>query len=645
MSAIAGIYHLDQEAVPIDYGRKLMKALQKYPSDDVQTWHKANIFLGCHAQWITPESVDERLPYYHHESQLAITADAIIDNRLELFESLQVERAARKKLTDSELILLAYQKWREEVPKYLIGDFAFMIWDERKRQLFGARDFSGSRTLYFNRTQQRFAFCTVIRPLFSLPYIAKSLNEQWLAEFLAIPGMHDTVDPSSTVYKNIEQVPPAHSILVVGSKVMLSRYSTITAGQKLQLKSNQEYEEAFREVFQTAVTARIRSYRNVGAHLSGGLDSGSVVSFAAKALRKENKPLHTFSYIPEDNFIDWTPKHRMADERPFIHATVQHVGNITDHYLNFAEKSSLSEVNDWLETMEMPYKFFENSFWLKGICEKASQLGIGVLLNGARGNYSISWGPALDYYAVLLKKLNWIRLYRELLLYSKNIGVDKSRIMSVVGKKAFPFINQDCSLQNQEHFPLFINAEFAKRTDVFNKLQEHGMNIKNSSFVDRYEDRKKHYEQVFVWDTTGTSGAKLSLRYSLANRDPTNDLRVIRFCLSVPEEQFVHNGLDRALIRRSTESFLPDKVRLNQRVRGVQGADWVHRIIPVWHTLIEELEQLSKDAIVAEFLDVKVINAAILKVQEKPRPELAFEPDFRILMRSLIVYRFIKKLL
>ena len=63
-------------------------------------------------------------------------------------------------------------------------------------------------------------------------------------------------------------------------------------------------------------------------------------------------------------------------------------------------------------------------------------------------------------------------------------------------------------------------------------------------------------------------------------------LRVIHFCLSLPEEQYVQNGYDRALIRRATKRYLPDKVRLNQQIRGVQGADWVHRMIPNWKSLL-----------------------------------------------------------
>ena len=88
-----------------------MNDLQKYPADDVQIWHTNNVFLGCHAQWITPESIGEQLPFYDYERQLSITADAIIDNRDELFGRLQVDYADRKKMTDSELILLSYERW------------------------------------------------------------------------------------------------------------------------------------------------------------------------------------------------------------------------------------------------------------------------------------------------------------------------------------------------------------------------------------------------------------------------------------------------------------------------------------------------------------------------------------------------------
>jgi len=644
MSAITGIYDFNGDSAVSEHGINLMRALQKYPADDVQVWHKGAVFLGCHAQWITPESVGEQLPYYDTERQLAITADAIIDNREELFEKLQVDYSYRKVITDSELILLVYYKWGEQAPKYLIGDFAFMIWDERNNKLFGARDFSGSRTLYYSKNSQRFAFCTTIEPLLSLPSMGNKLNEQWLAQFLAIIVTTDSVDCSSTVYQDIEQIPPAHSISVVDGRVKLTRYSTLVAGDMLKLKSNHDYEEAFRDVLRTAVKARIRTRHKVGAQLSGGMDSGSVVSFAAKELLIENKKLHTFSYIPPDDFQDWTHKTRFADERPFIKSTVQHVGNITDNYLNFPGKSPLSEVDDWLEMMEMPYKFFENSFWMKGIYEEAQKQGIGVLLTGQRGNWTISWGPALDYQAVLLKKLNLLRFYHEMTMYSRNIGVRKARVLKFAGRKAFPFLSHLLPKEEQEVFPVLINPDFARRMNVFAKLEEHGFNKTDFSTASAFEARRQQFEELNIWGLTGTVNTRLSLRHSIWGRDATNDLRVIRFCLSVPEGQYVQDGFDRSLIRRATEGHLPDKVRLNLRTRGVQGADGVHRMTHCWNDFIAELQQLIIDPSVAPYLNVEQLKKAIVKIQHEPKPELAYDYEFRILMRGLIFGRFIKKL-
>lgn len=644
MSAIAGIYHINNEPVPIEHTLGMMGNLQKYPANDVGTFLKENLFLGCHAQWITPESIGEKLPYYDHQRKLAITADAIIDNRDELFEMLQVEKHKRKEMPDSELILNAYYKWGEDSPKFLIGDFAFVIWDEGKKKLFGARDFSGSRTLYYCYQKSTFAFCTTVEPILTLPLIKKELNEEWLAEYLAISGVIDTGDTSLTPYKDINQVPPSHSISIVGNRIEVKRYCALASEEKLNLKSDQEYVEAFQSIFQRAVNDRLRTHLNIGSQLSGGLDSGAVVSYAVQHLRKSSKKLNTFSYIPPSDFIDYTPKQLLPDERPFISSTINHVGHINGHFLELEGKDSFSEIDDYLDLLEMPYKFFENSFWQKGIYEKSRELGIGILLNGGRGNMSISWGSALDYYAILLKKFKWIKLYHELHHYSINAGGPRLRRVPRIAKIAFPFLDNWFSKNELFHFPQLINDEFARNTGIYNKLNSYGMDQYGwfgSNNI--YEQRKRHFEDVFHWNATNIKSTKLSLRYSLWERDPTNDLRVIRFCLSIPEEQYVREGRDRALIRYATKGFLPDKVRLNQRVRGVQGADWVHRMIPHWTEFLVELEKIKSDEMFLKYINEETIDIALSKARSGVQPKKAMDSDYRILMRSLILYRFIKR--
>lgn len=643
MSAIAVVYEVDQTAHVLDQGNRLMQQLSRFPCNTAQAWNKNNVFVGCHNQWITPESVGECNPYYDSERRLVISADAIIDNRIELFEALNVELGRRVQITDAELILLSYAKWGVESPKHLIGDFAFMIWDEREQRVFAARDFSGCRTLYYHWNGNRLAMCTTMKPLLELPDVHKRLNEQWMAQFLAISTVIDVVDVTQNVYKDILQLPPSHCMTLVNGQIKVMRYFKLTANKKLRFKTDEQYVEAFRDVFQQSVNARLRTYKQIGSQLSGGLDSGAVVSFAVKALRPINKEIHTFSYVPPSDFDDYTSRQTIANESPYINSTVQYVGGFQANYLDFKDRNSFSDIDPFLETLEMPYKFFENSFWIRGIFEQAAAKDIGILLTGARGNLSISWGDAFENYSRLLKRFRWIHLHNEVKAFSRNMGTGRGRVLSVLSKMAFPALSRLHINQEPSIGPI-INSDFATKTKVFDQLREHGMD-QTGWLVEQniYKIRREHFENPLYWNATNTVTSKFSLPNALWSRDPSNDSRVIQFCLSVPEDQYVHKGLDRALIRRATENYLPDDVRLNQRVRGVQGLDWLHRIRPDWHLFIEEAESMSKDDRMMSLVDGNLVKGALLRFKKKVDSNLAEDEGLRALMRSVIVYRFLKR--
>ncbi|WP_203287265.1 asparagine synthase-related protein [Metabacillus sp. cB07] len=642
MSAIVGILNLNNEPVRFEEANAMMRVLERFPSDDVRLWHAEHVFLGCHAQWITPESAQEVLPYYDSAFNMTITADAIIDNRLELLEMLNLDRSALCKISDSELILMAYKKWGDDTPGNLIGDFAFAIWDHNKNTLFAARDFSGTRTLYYSKKQFKFVFSTILEPLFSIPYINKEINEDWIAEFIAIPFAADSVSSRETVYKDIFQIPPAHYLKIKDGQLSLGRYITFDHSKKLHLNSNGEYIEAFNDVFNRAVEDRVRTFKGIGSHLSGGLDSGSVASFAAKTLKANQKRLHTFSYVPVPDFVDWTHRYRVANEKPYIKETVKYIGNITDNYYSFSEKNPYSVIDELLEIMELPYKFFENSFWLQGIYEQAASHGIGILLNGQRGNWTISFGPALDHYAKMLKQMKFSSLNKEINQYSRNIGVDKKRILKLLRNKVFPIPNMN-NKNNHDHFPVWINNDFANQTKVFEKLIDYKIDIHGQRKEDAFQIKINHFNQLHTWAINGTIGTKLSLKYSLWERDPTNDKRVVDFCLAVPDDLFVKNGLDRALIRNATRGLLPDTVRLNQRSRGVQGADGVHRMTGVWKEFLEDLNYALIDPRIDYFVDKKLLVNCFSKIKNIS-PHLVFNYEFRILMRFLILYKFLIKI-
>ncbi|MEO3945366.1 asparagine synthase-related protein [Gorillibacterium sp. CAU 1737] len=646
MSAIAGIYRYTGEPVSVEEGRQLLAGFDGMLEDRVGTWSADGVFLACRARWLTPEAVGESLPY-RGEDGLVITADAVLDNREELTGLLGIPAHRRDGVTDSELIRLSYRKWGEEAPARLVGDFAFVIWDETRRALFGARDHSGKRTLYYRHEGRSFAFGTRMEPLLRLPGAERRLNETWLAEYLAITGMVDTADASLTVYEGIRQLPPGHCFVCrPGGALALREYVRVLPNETLRLRSDGEYEEAFREVLAQAIKPRLRSRLPIGAQLSGGLDSGTVASFAALGLREEGRTLQTFSYVPAADFLDWTPRHLMADEREFMQAAVAHHPNMETTFCDFPGSDPLGVIDFWLDLMEMPYKFFENSYWLKGIMEEASKRGIGFLFTGARGNYTISWGPALDYYSLILKRLQLIRLMRELTAYSRKMGVPRGRVLSVVGSKAFPALQgllRQSAVPSLE-FPQWIHPAFAARTNAFERIEARGFAVDGHATLkaaDAIEAREKHFAVNSLWNASGTSFTQLSLRHGVHGSDPTNDLRVIRFCLSLPLEQFVRDGAGRSLIRRATPGILADEVRLNQRKRGVQAADWLHRITPRWSAFLSELEEMLQSPLMREYVNLDALRGSLARFRGGPKASDAFDPELRLLMRSLIVYRFL----
>ncbi|PEQ95207.1 asparagine synthetase B [Bacillus sp. AFS006103] len=642
MSAIYGIFIRNGEAVSQDAAMSLRASLGRYRADTSRTFTKGSVFLGCHFQMITPESIHEILPYYHSEADLSITADAIIDNREELFDRLLIHRSRRAEMTDSQLILMAFEKWGNQCPNFLVGDFAFVIWNGKSRELFCARDQRGTRTLYYHEDAKSFAFCTVMRPLTGLKNIGNSLNELWLAEFLAFPFIFSTASTQTTVYKNIMQLPPAHTLTITEKGLQLQKYWSPTNYKKLQLKSSKEYEEALISVLRQAVSSHLRSIRPVGIRLSGGLDSGTVAGLASRELKNTGKTLHGFSYVPIEGFQDWTPNHCMPDETPMISATINHVGNFLPNYCSFPIENAISVIDEWLDILEQPYKFVENSFWLKGTDEIAGQMGLGVVLNGGMGNMTISQDSDFRSYVIkLFKQLQWKKLVTQIAAWKRTTnrslakGVINMAYRRVIGNHQ----NKDWDSYIKELINglTLINPEYAKRMNIWDYLNEQGYHpgswdLGNSDFFDPIFF--SHQSTIFT---------KSSLHHSFWPRDPTSDLRVIDFCYSVPEEQYALDGLNRSLIRRATAGILPDKVRLNQQENGYQGADWVHRIIPVWDQIEDELIQYTQSEIVREYLDVGKIKNSLYEFKNKIQADMAESPSLKGLVRSLIFARFIQK--
>lgn len=401
------------------------------------------------------------------------------------------------------------------------------------------------------------------------------------------------------------------------------------------MSSDAEYEEAFREVLSEAIRCRLRCIRQVGIELSGGLDSTSVACLAARELRNSGRSLLAFSSVPMHGYRNWLRENRMSDETPYIEAVKEHSGNIAVVYCRSEGKHPLSDTARLLAEFEMPYKLFENLFWIDDIMSAAHEHDVGVVLSGGAGNATISWGELMPYLLSLCRSGKWPRLLRE--------SWDVSRPQPSPLRAMYSFFRRLYHAADEHPFTIHdlspINPSFAERAAVADRF--HRLRYQPFKLMDSLETRK------FMLSTAAFSHlAFFTTKHGLANRmalrDPTMDKRVIEFCLSVPEDQYVRDGRGRNLIRRAMAGIMPDKVRLNETVVGIQAADWAQRLEPHWPELRDEISNIGALAAEREYLDIAKIQRELAKYSTL-EIDAAGDNSLRMLIRSLIFSRFLRQ--
>ncbi|OPJ62715.1 asparagine synthase-related protein [Clostridium oryzae] len=644
MGTIFGIYSADNQ-VNKEYCMNMLERIKTYSFDKLQAWQREKIFLGCGIQYDTPESCLEEMPQRYEASGLSITADAIIDNRQQLLEQFQIPKNLWNETTDSRLILLAYEKWQEDSPKYLVGDFSFAIWDEKKQQLFCARDHVGKRTLYYYHVNNTFAFSTIINPLLTITDMR--LNERWLTDYLAVDGILHVTECNETPYEDIFQLPPAYAMIVSSKGIIKNHYwKPLENIKELKLNSDEEYDKAFREVFFEAVNCRLRSFKGVGIMLSGGLDSSSIACVAARKLADKNEILKGYSSIPIKEYENSLSKYYIPNESEYIKSISDDYDNILVNYCRNEDMNSYTNIDEFINILEQPYKTFQNLFWYNSFAEKAYEEGCRVLLNGQSGNSTISYGDFIVHAKTLFNKGKFITLRREIDALSKKVKMPKRKIEKIILKVVIPYnirkiISSKIKHRNYDKFSsVMVSKNMIKKWNVGQRFDMEGYNQPIERYYDLYQNHKYIVDQL-AFSHIGTIETRISLANKIAIRDPSRDKRVIEFCLSLPSEQFVRNGEQRLLIRRALKGIIPDKIRLNTARRGIQSADWVQRLKPYWKNIRKELECLvSDDGLIKKYIDIGKVQEALKQIDEVLDEEN--EESLRRLFIVLIFYKFLK---
>lgn len=222
-------------------------------------------------------------------NNLIVALDGRIDNRVHLSTLLNLPNIEQQ--SDVVYVAKAYEKWGESCVDYLIGDFAFSVWDKEDNSLFIARDHMGVKPMFYALVENELVFSSEMKGILAVNSFEKKINERYVVS--AFSSL--ILDSTESLYQDIFCLPPAHYLVFKGESLTVKKYWNLGHNKPSIPKSVDEQFAKFGDLFNQSVVARLRSAREIGAEVSGGLDSSGIAAFAMENLGKGH-PLYSYCY-------------------------------------------------------------------------------------------------------------------------------------------------------------------------------------------------------------------------------------------------------------------------------------------------------------------------------------------------------------
>ncbi len=550
MSVIYGLYMLNGHHIKQNLLDDMRTALQFTQPDSEALWQNEKVALGSLICFDTPESFKEQQPIFFEDDRKVMVVNARIDNRDELCGIFGISLIHRDNYPDSHYVKLAFEKWGIAATEHLIGDWSFAVYDKTSQKLWVARDHCGIMACYYYACDEFFAFSSSPKALLALKEIPKELNEFRLAQILvAWPG-----DGEQTCYLNIFNLLPGHYLTLDNAKPVKTKYWELTEQPDLILPKEQDYYDRFLEIFTEAVRCRLRTTKQVGISLSGGLDSTSVAAIAAIELAKQNKELFAFTSVPL--YKDYkVPKGRNGDEGELAGLMAKKYPNIRHFLVNAEGYDPIECIEKAVDIFDEPMHAAANQYWIQAINDKAKEYDCNILLNGQGGNGTISWPTA----KVKLYNQKGYKYYKHRLRLAYNSMHDFFFDHQVY---KYPFLKYSD-----------INPEFAKRLDLIKKMKEAGHDPRFEKVTGFKALNRKVVEQTFR--NAHSIHYRKSLWFDANSLDSSSDFKVVHFCHSIPLVQYKVNSYNKILIK-GMRNYLPFEI-MNSTKKGKQAIDYPQR--------------------------------------------------------------------
>jgi len=547
MSAIAGLVSLEGRPIERDRLGRMAKAAEIFGPDGVYLWNAGSAGFAYLKLSTTPESINEQQPLADDEAQLVIVFDGRLDNREEIFNELDQKTSPPRDAGDGVLALAMYKQFGDRCPEKLVGDYAFAIWNIKERRLFCARSLLGWRPFLWWCDGKTFGFATEVKQLFAGGGIEPAPNEPMLGEILSLKMTHAT----DTIWKNIYRLQPGTAMSVQQNGTPRIWNWHTGPFPEIKFRSDQEYAERFRELFDQALKAVLRSTTPIFVQLSGGLDSSSVVCRSAELYRKGavEKLVQPISAVfpgkthDESKWIDMVGEKSGVQSKRFTPEPYK-----WDEHIAWAG-----------EHMHLPLR--PNANLMDTLASKLPEYGSRVLLTGEGGD---DWlVGSFSHYTDLLRQGRVIQLIREGLILN-NHGNYLARLRRTAGNSLGPLFNPQLKKmaiygsQFDEDVPEWIMPEWSTKIGLRERVRPtlDIPGLTNVAQLRRYQ-RYLSIRHHVIFDNAYHRMAS----HNIEIRHPLHDRRLTEFILRCPGHMLRRGERKKHILREAMKGILPEGIR------------------------------------------------------------------------------------
>lgn len=548
---------------------KMNETLCKRGPDEDGYYINDNICMG-HKRLIVIDPKGGKQPMIEKSSygEFVISYNGQIYNTKELRKTLEENGFTFNSYSDTEVLLKSYIYYGNDVVNHLNGIFAFAIWNNKKQELYLARDHFGVKPLFYTIKDNTLIFASEIKALFEYPGITKELDNQGVCELFGIGPSHT---PGTTVFKNIFEVKPANFGIFNSSGLHLERYWKLTS--KEHTDNFAMTCEKLKFLLNDSITRQLVSDVPLCTFLSGGLDSSIITKFAADYCQKQGlPPLDTYSidYVDNDkNFVK-------SDFQP----------NSDNYYINLMTKNlHTNHHNIVIDTPEL-----------------ASSLEDAMIARDMPGMADID---------------------SSLLLFCKNVKNEMT--VSLTGECAdeifggYPWFFREDSLQSNT-FPWSI--ALSERQELLNPQISDKVKLKE--YVDfRYNESLSEVEILDIDSKETAEKRKISYltlnwfmqtlldrsdRMAMYNgfelRVPFCDYRLAEYVWNIPWEIKALNGREKGLLRYVSKDFLPSEIvdRKKSPYPKTHNPTYLSKVKSMLTTIMEDKNAPINDLLNRDFI-------------------------------------------